>query len=144
MAALFKKLNGKSIIIKKTKCPTAKRLDFLPRFVGNKYLEYERGVFDLMRRACPDYNGGYWEYYRLSNGGFYISLHSDKLFKVEQPSNFYKGRMSADAVSIGINLYLLCEFAWQVDQEHFTEAFNNLRDFAKQHPEWSEIFHFID
>jgi hypothetical protein len=30
-------------------------------------------VFDTASQLSPDYNGGYWEFYNLSNGGFYIA-----------------------------------------------------------------------
>ncbi len=137
-------LNGKNKNIKRTKCPDKQRAMFLPRFIGNSYPEYEQTIYDFYNKVCNDYNGGYWEFYTLSNGGFYMASTQNKIFEVEQPINYYSGKMSADAVSIGVNLYLLSDFAFRIDQEWFSKAFHYLRDYALQHAESGEILRFID
>lgn len=136
--------NGKNKSIRKEKCPDNKRSEFLPRFVGNKYASYETSIYNFLSRVCPQYNGGYWKFCTLSNGGFYMELSKEGLLEIEQPLNYYKGKMSADAASIAVNLYVLCDYAIRVDETWFTEAFHYLRDYAKQHPEAHEIFRFID
>lgn len=127
-----------------TKTKYKNRLEFLPYYVGNKFLQYENLVYDHMRKASKQYDGGYWEYYSLSNGGFYMELQEDGSFEMECISNYYNGKMSAEAASIAVNLCVQNVFAWQVDPEKFSDAFHHLRHYASQHAEAREIFGFID
>lgn len=143
MAALFT-LNDKGNRIVRHKCPDKKRAMFLPRFVGNKYQNYENAIYDFLGKISPGYTGGYWEFYTLSNGGFYMSLSKEGFLEIEQPTNHYKGKMSADAASIAVNLCVLSDFAFTVHEKWFSRAFHLLRDYAKYHPEASEIFSLID
>lgn len=143
MSALIK-FNGKKSIIKRTQCPDNKRLEFLPRYVGNQYKPYEKAIYDFLSKVCEDYNGGYWNYYSLSNGGFYMALDTSATLEIEQPNNYYYGIISADAACIAVNLFVLCHFAWTVDEEWFTLCFHKLRAYALQHKEAKEILKFID
>ena len=132
-------------IITKSLCQPEDRLDFLPRHVGAKFLSYEQAIYRMMDKHCQGYTGGFWDYYTLSNGGFFMAYDQpDRGFRVEQPLNYYEGVMSAEAASIGVNLYVQNTFAWQVDPERFSDAYHALRDFAAQHPEGGEILRFID
>lgn len=45
------------------------RLGFLPRHFGKFFIAAESGVDRTMRRLCPQYPGGPWEFFALSNGG---------------------------------------------------------------------------
>ena len=124
--------------------PESKRMEFLPKFVGKKFMKYETMIYEYLDCASEDYNGGFWEFYTLSNGGFYMAVESEKRFRMEWPDNYYEGEMSADAASIGVNLFVQNAFAWEVDAERFTDAFHQLRDYAAEHAEAPEIFRFID
>ena len=58
-------------IITATKVADEDRLNFWLQHVGMaKMLSFERHVFCWMKRLCPHYDGGFWEFYDLSNGGF--------------------------------------------------------------------------
>src|SRR5262249_5736349 len=49
----------------------ARRLGTLPRYFGDRMMRFGAAVFDFMHRFSPDYRGGFWQFYELSNGGFY-------------------------------------------------------------------------
>ena len=122
------------------------RMDFLPRHAGDLYLAYEYAVYQLMAKACNEYDGGYWDYMDLSNGGFYMLLtdaNSDKQLFMQWDGNYYRGEMSLAAASIGINLFAQNRFA-NKPVDKFTEYYYQLRNFAAQHVEACEIFRFID
>lgn len=132
-------------VITRKQCPESKRLDFLPAFVGKHYLAYESMIFDKLREASNgQYNGGYWEFYTLSNGGFYMELRQDEALKMECIGNYYNGTMSAEAASIAVNLCVQNAFAWQVDAEKHSAHFDQLRDYAIQHNEAAQIMAYID
>ncbi len=130
--------------ITKTQCSESKRLDFLPHHVGNKFIQYENLIYAHMRKASKQYDGGYWEYYTLSNGGFYMELQEDERLDMECMGNCYRGEMSAEAASLAVNLCVQNIFAWQVNPARFSDTFHNLRHYASQHQEAREIFGFID
>ena len=49
------------------------RLDFLPTYFGPRLMmRGEALVYGWMRRLAESYNGGFWNYYTLTNGGFYM------------------------------------------------------------------------
>lgn len=132
-------------VITRKQYPESKRLDFLPVFVGKYDLAYESMVFDNLSEASNgQYTGGYWEFYTLSNGGFYMELRQTEALQMECIGNYYTGTMSAQAASIAVNLCVQNAFAWQVDAEKHSAHFHQLRDYASQHKEASAIFGFID
>lgn len=131
--------------ITKEKCPVEEKITFLPRYLGTgRYLlHYQPLVYTLMRRHARNYAGGFWDFFSLSNGGVFISLaDEDRRFLVNQPSNHYQGEMSAEAASIGMNLYVFCAFS--EEDESFLTRFYALLDYAHQHEEAAEIAGFID
>lgn len=48
-------------------------------------------------RLSEDYNGGFWNFYTLTNGGFYMAPAGDKRMRLEVDGNGFSGEMSADA-----------------------------------------------
>lgn len=108
-------------------------------------LKLEPFVYFMADTMCEDYDGGFWHFYALSNGGFYMAPHTDADFKVSCENGF-KGDLSADAFGIVCCLYAYShlsfgegEFA-QICAEHY----HLLREFMYQHPEVSAILRAID
>ena len=48
-----------------------RRLEFLPKYVGDRFIIFENYVYSVMDRSSVDYNGGFWKFFELSNGGFH-------------------------------------------------------------------------
>lgn len=138
--------------ITKTQYPESERLKFLPHYAGRKFWQFENRIYNYMSEACPSYHGGYWEFFILSNGGFYMAFEADTqgeagTLPMHWEMNGYSGHMSADAASIAVNLMAMahqCELSGEADQERFANAFHALRDYAAGHAEAGEIFRFID
>ena len=135
--------------ITKTLVTEALRPDALPKYFGKQFLQFEMYVYTLMSRYCPDYLGGYWDFYSLSNGGFFMSLHEDKRLRIENPDNFFDGQMSPEAASVAINLLAINRLEWSDDLTEtvavkLRSLFEKLRDYAFQRDEASAIARFID
>ena len=64
----------------------------------------EPTVFTMAERLSPDYRGGYWLFYGLSNGGFYMAPDSEAIHVVRSENGFV-GPMSSDALGITACLY---------------------------------------
>jgi len=105
----------------------------------------EPTIYGMADRLAPAYNGGYWHFYGLSNGGFYMAPATDTIFDVSCENGF-DGKLSADALGITACLYAYShlsfgegEFA-QVCAEHY----HLLRDFMMEHAEARAILRATD
>ena len=114
----------------------------LPRHFGQRLLIFEGAVYDFMRRFAPDYDGGFWQFYELSNGGFYMAPDGGT-FRLSVDTNGYEGEMSADAAGITVCLFACSHLSYS-DDEVFSDHFHMLREFAAEHAEASAIFAAID
>ncbi len=131
-------------VITATRVPDEDRLNFWLRHVGPKYmLSFERHVFGWMRILCGDYNGGFWEFYELSNGGFYIAPENKGKMRLVWPGNYFDGEMSPDAAGIVTTLYALNGFAEQAGP-YFSDKYIQLYEFMRLHPEAGVIRAAID
>lgn len=128
-----------------TQVPDSARLDFLPRHFGRLMMRIESKIYGRFQQLCPDYNGGYWEFFDISNGGCYLAPRSQEQYRIVQPNNHFSEVVSADAAGIIITLYAMSELAFDYqDNDIFAERFHQLRDFAATHRERALIFRAID
>ncbi|HEJ9739415.1 TPA: antirestriction protein [Proteus mirabilis] len=130
-----------------TSVPDEQRLDFwFNHFGGIKgWATFEIVTFTTMGQFCEAYNGGYWEYCRLSNGGAFIYPDISKeeltLFNMH---NGNEAQVSCEAAGIAVCLILYSIWSFQTESEVMCDRFYQLRDYALQHSESAAIFHLID
>ena len=120
------------------------RMNFLPQMFPGCYLHGEHTVYGLMDSFCQDYNGAYWEFYTLSNGGFFMAPLTDQEMHIQIDMNMFEGVMSAQAAGVVVSLYALCIFAERTQNERIIDHYHLLRDFVGSHPESSKIYQAID
>ncbi|HFT8010373.1 TPA: antirestriction protein [Burkholderia cenocepacia] len=122
------------------------RMRFLPVRLGRHYLRGEGMFFDWARRLSPDYTGGHWLFFELSNGGFYVAPAAMQVpVTVSWHLNGYDGQMGVEAFGIVVTLFALSHMIELFsDNGHLIDAYHALRDFAASHPEMSAIFRAID
>jgi hypothetical protein len=100
-------------------------------------LNLEPLVYTFAEKLSPDYDGGYWTYNVLSNGGFYMAPDSDRAFHVAC-DNGYEGVLSADALGIAACLYAYSHLSFSSDQEFAqvcAQQYHWLRDYMLDLPE---------
>ena len=124
--------------------PEESRMGFLPAFFGQAMMIGEGLVYCWMRNLSEDYQGGYWDYFKLSNGGFYMAPRTSKKFRVLVAGNYFEGELSADAAGIVATLYALCELANRTASDRVVDLYHLLRDYASEHPDAGQIFAAID
>jgi hypothetical protein len=120
------------------------RVGTLPRHFGGYMMTVEQRIFDQMRELSPDYSGGLWDFYELSNGGFFMAPVYETL-RIRVLGNDYDGRMTGNAAGITVCLFaysLLSLKCRTVDV--FSRHFHWLRDLALDHAEAGAIFAAID
>jgi len=87
-------------------------------------------------KLATGYKGDYWDFYTLSNGGFYMAPSGDDVFHVTC-DNMFEGDLSADALGITACLYAYSHLSFsdgrfaQVCARHY----HRLRDYMMEHPE---------
>ena len=121
-----------------------KRMDFLPSALGAEYLHGERLIFSWLRELSNDYQGGYWHYYWLSNGAFYMAPDISSKLRLVWANNFFDGEMSADAAGIVATLYGLNHLSSIKHNDMLSERYHGLCQYVAQHSESSLIWRAID
>ena len=106
-------------------------------------LQVESAVYAAMREMAAEYTGGYWHYYDVSNGGFYMAPQAETPFAVSVHGNGFAGSLSADTVGIVASLFGINRIANR-GCERCIEHYYLLRDYAASHPEAHHIFRAID
>lgn len=133
-----------SMTLSAREIPSAERLKALPRHFDRHMFHVEHAIYAFMRRLAKKYTGGYWNYYELSNGGFYMAPAQDTPFEINVDTNGFEGSVSADAAGITACLFALSHLSFQIDNDTIAEHFHQLRDFALTHAEASAILAAID
>lgn len=75
------------------------RLSFLPYLFGNDFLYAEASVYALAKKMMPEYEGGFWHFIRLPDGGGYMMPDGDR-FHLVNGENWFDRTVSADAAGI--------------------------------------------
>ena len=120
------------------------RIGTLPKHFGARMMTVEHTVYNFMREFVAEYKGGFWDFYELSNGGFYMAPSSDPVqFSVH--TNGFEGTLSADAAGITVCLFTFSHLSFQQpSQDVLSRHFYALREFALDHKEAGLIFAAID
>jgi hypothetical protein len=125
------------------------RLSFLPSFFGLRLmLRGEALVFSWLDQLSTDYTGGYWNFYTLTNGGFYLAPATSERMRLAVDGNGFDGRMSADAAGVVATLFALGQIVGEIQdseaRDNLIDHYHYLRDYAKEHAEANLIFQAID
>ena len=126
-----------------------KRPEVFFQHFGPMCISIERHIYTWMRNLCPTYNGGFWEFSQLSNGGFFMEPCVKGPLYMCCLGNGFDGSLSSQAAGI-----VACLFAYSHLSHHdkltdtqrntLIEHFHSLRNFAGEHPEAALIFAAID
>jgi hypothetical protein len=126
--------------------PEQSRITCLPSHFGKYMLITEGTIYSIMGELCNDYTGGYWDFFELTNGGFFMApkVSPETQFNIQCDGNGYDGHMSAEAAGITVTLFAMSRLSFRYQADTFADHFHWLRDFVSDHPEASEIFAAID
>ena len=108
-------------------------------------LRLEPTVFAMASRLSSTYGGGYWQFWSLSNGGFYMAPDSTAMFPVSCENGF-EGQLSANALGITACLYAYSDLSFGGDAlaDQCAEHYHWLREFMLDHAEAAAVLAAID
>lgn len=135
--------------IQATKVPEGARLGFLHDMLpGAVALPFEQRAYTFLSEFARDYTGGYWDFYRLDNGGFYMAPLFPARMQVRVHTNGYEGQLSNDAAGIMACLFSLNQLSWTLKTDDSirlaVERYYQLHDYASEHPEAPQILRAIN
>ena len=126
--------------------PEARRMSVTGKYFGPNFpLRLEPVIYGITDRMAEDYNGGYWDFYTLSNGGFYMAPSSEDVFHVTC-DNMFEGDLSADALGITACLYAYSHLSFSGGgfARECATHYHKLRGYMMEHPEVRAILGAID
>lgn len=122
----------------------AERLRCLPDVAGPHFIALEHTVYDMLAMFSADYQGGFWHYYRLSNGGFYMAPSDTGQLRLRCAGNGFDGAVTADAAGLVATAMAYSHLSFRADGERFGRAYDLLSRFIVQHAEARTIHAALD
>ena len=126
--------------------PEAERMAFVNKLFGSHFpLCLEPTMFNMAGRLAAQYHGGYWAFYALSNGGFWMAPRGDAIFEVCCENDF-EGTLSANALGLTATMYAYSHLSFGGDAFAVLCAtqYHLVRAYMFQHPEAESILRAID
>jgi len=132
--------------ISRTLVETRHRMSQAFASFGNSFpIKVEPTVYSFTDKIAAEYTGGYWEFYVLSNDGFYMVPNADNYYRISC-DNGYEGVLSADALGITVCLYAYSHLSFTGGSmaEVYATQYHWLRDYMLCHSEAENILKAID
>jgi hypothetical protein len=127
--------------------PEEQRLAVTADLFGAHFpLQLEPVIYGITERMAEDYHSGYWQFYTLDNGGFYMAPDDDRVFTVSC-DNYYTGELSADALGVVACLYAYSHQSFASNGAFPRQCalhYHWLRAYMYDHPEVAAILGAID
>lgn len=99
---------AKSVTLNVEECD---RLSFLPYLFGLDFLYAEASVYALAKKMMPEYEGGFWHFIRLPDGGGYMMPDGDR-FHMGNGANWFDRTVSADAAGVILTSLVINRQLW--------------------------------
>jgi len=127
----------------------SQRLKILPLMFGRHFMRGEALAYIWLRRLSKSYDGGVWNYYTLSNGGYYMAPDmGDACLTMRVNGNGFEGSMSPDAAGIVTSLFALDQVMHEVktkdERDFLLRQYYRLLNFVMFHPERHSIIRATD
>ncbi len=112
-----------------------REVELLVRHLGPDWLRFEHGAYQCLMRACEAYRGGLWDFFELSNGGFYMAPAYTGPMRMRCDSKGFVAIMSPEAAGIYACATTLSTLEATEGNALPGQKLAQLRDFVFQHAE---------
>ena len=127
--------------------PEDQRMAHTAKLFGAHFpMVIEPVVYGITDRMAEAYHGGFWYFYSLDNGGFYMAPDSEQAYQISC-DNYFVGQLSSDALGITACLYAYSHCSFSKDKvfgRHMANHYHWLRAYMFEHPEVAAIMGAID
>jgi hypothetical protein len=126
--------------------PENQRMTVVEQLFGTAFpLQLEPVVYGITDRMTEEYDGGYWDFFTLSNRGFYMAPAEDREFHVKC-QNMYEGDLSADALGIVACEYAYSNLSFSLSDiaREYARHYHLLREYSMEHAEVRKILGATD
>ncbi|MBA5687212.1 antirestriction protein [Rugamonas apoptosis] len=134
--------SGAGIVARKV-TDEQERMLCLPRVGGARFPLLEPTVYGVMGEICASYDGGYWDFYTLSNGGFYMAPASEQVFHL-CCDNYFERDVSADTAGLIATAYAYSELSFDAHGAPFARAYERLTAYIRQRADAASIYAALD
>ena len=138
---------SESTTITRQLVPEEQRSSLTAKLFGAHFpLRLEPVIYGITERMAEAYSGGYWHFYSLDNGGFYMAPDADRVFAFSC-DNYYQGELSADALGIVSCLYAFSNLSFSHNEcfaRLCSRHYHLLRHYMYDHAEVASILGAID
>jgi hypothetical protein len=111
------------------------RMACLPALVGRDCVLLEHAIYDILRSLSPDYDGGFWTYYRLSNGGFFMAPEQQGIYRIACQENGFSASVNEEVAGIIACAMAYSHLSFRASGANFARAYETLSGFIFQHRE---------
>ncbi|WP_180279129.1 antirestriction protein [Janthinobacterium sp. BJB304] len=119
------------------------RMECLPNVAGMRCVLLEFTVYSMLGRMSQDYAGGYWDFYKLSNGGFYMAPQTDGTFRM-RCENMFEAEVNAQTAGLIACAMAYSHLSFSEEAGCFGEAYMLLWQYLAQQPNAATIFAALD
>lgn len=121
------------------------RIEIPAALFGHQFgLRIEPTIYNMAGMLSADYRGGYWEMYRLDNGGFFMHPRAAAPFLVRSPNGF-EGSLSPQAFGAVACMFTFSNLSFTPELSDVCGGqYHLLRELALDHAEARGILAAID
>ncbi|MGY0160681.1 antirestriction protein [Edwardsiella tarda] len=126
------------------------RLSFLPYLFGDDFMLAELQVYALARKLIPEYEGGFWHFIRLPDGGGFMMPDCGKVHMING-ENWFDRTISAEAAGIILTSLAINRRCWTQHDcgntaltELYIQRDTQLWSYIEFHPECDAIYTALD
>lgn len=120
------------------------RLQCLPEIAGRDCVVLEHTIYDTLSMLSADYDGGFWNYFRLSNGGFYMAPKESRSFRIRCVENSFECNVSANTAGIIATAMAYSDLLFRRRGSCFARAYELLSEFIYQQSDAGTIRAALD
>ncbi len=129
-----------------TTVPESARMNHVDSIFGVRYVTvFEPTVFNMAGMLSAEYDGAYWQFYTLSNGGFFMAPRGEDIYDVSCENGF-EGKLSSSGIGLAACLYTYSHLSFGADAfaDLCTTQYHLVREYMFQHLEAQSIARAID
>lgn len=155
-------MNNETIVTALKVTDIESRLMFMPKFFGEYWHSVENHTYTWMRHLSPEnktdyfrsaldkteahYDGGEWDFYELSNGGYFMAPNSREHYRIFVQGNYFDGLLTAEVAGMVVTSFVLSNIANSENpiSELSCTYYHQLFDYARGHEDYERFRAAID